>query len=179
MATASNRVPVSLRIPSVLSDAVEAYAVKNHLRKTDAYVHFLQRGIDSQAEASSSRQLSVIQEQLAEVMNLLKGAPSAIDDARLVRAAIAEAAADYPAIDKAYLFGSFARGGATPESDIDIRLDIDRGVGFSLHDLSHFMKRIEQETGRECDVITAANIKNASLARAIEREKELVYERSA
>ena len=39
------------------------------------------------------------------------------------------------------------------------------------------MKRIEQQTGREVDVVSADVIKNANLAAAIEREKVLVYER--
>ena len=44
-ATMKNRVPVSLRLPRELVDAIDSYTVKNDLKKTDAYIHFLQRGI--------------------------------------------------------------------------------------------------------------------------------------
>lgn len=179
ISAASTRTPVSLRIPAVLSSAIEAYAAQNHLRKTDAYIHFLQRGVEQEANGGSAHQWSAIQDQLDAVLEMLAERLGAADDARSVRQAVASAAAEYPAISKAYIFGSFARGEERPQSDIDIRLVVDRRAGFNLHDLAHFMKRIEQQTGRECDVITADSIKNESLARAIEKEKELVYERQA
>ena len=71
----------------------------------------------------------------------------------------------------------FARKQFGPQSDIDVHIEVDRSNGFNLHDLTHFMKRIEQRTGREVDVVSADVIKNANLAAAIEREKVLVYER--
>ena len=77
----------------------------------------------------------------------------------------------------AYLFGSFARGSQTAGSDVDVRLVIDRGEGFTLRELSHFAKIVQQETGRECDVVSAADVANEALAAAIDREKVLVYER--
>ena len=77
----------------------------------------------------------------------------------------------------AYLFGSFARGSQTAGSDVDVRLVIDRGEGFTLRELSHFAKIVQQETGRECDVVSAADVANEALAAAIDRERVLVYER--
>ena len=51
MATAQalphNRVPVSLRLPENVVSAISAYAEKHALRKTDAYLHFLELGIAS------------------------------------------------------------------------------------------------------------------------------------
>lgn len=78
---------------------------------------------------------------------------------------------------RAYLFGSWARGCAGPESDVDIRIEADPALPFNLHDLVHLSKRIEQETGRPTDIVSARHLKNAALATAIEREKVLVYER--
>ena len=91
--------------------------------------------------------------------------------------AIRSVARLFPAIEKAYLFGSFARNMQTPDSDIDIRIVLDKGYSFSLRDLAHFSKRLGQMTGREIDVVSAKEIKNPNLAAAIEKDKELVYER--
>ena len=49
---------------------------------------------------------------------------------------------------------------------------------FNLHDLFQFAKRIERMTGRKVDVVSTKDLKNESLAAAIEREKVLVYERA-
>ena len=81
--------------------------------------------------------------------------------------------------DLAYLFGSFARGTFGSDSDVDVRIEYDHGMSFNLHDVSQFGKRIEQATGREVDVVSADRIKKEGLAAAIERDKELVYEREA
>lgn len=83
----------------------------------------------------------------------------------------------FPAITCAYLFGSVARNTFSDESDIDIRVEIDPDRSFNLHDLVHYAKYIEQQTGRQADVISARVIRNETLARAIEREGVLVYER--
>lgn len=108
--------------------------------------------------------------------------PSAVEkplasSGECVREAIAQAAAAFPAIRKAYLFGSFARGTFGDESDVDVRIEYDADGSFSLRELAQFQKRIEQATGREVDVVSARRLKNESLEAAIEREKVLVYER--
>ena len=90
-----------------------------------------------------------------------------------------QAASEFPAIERAYLFGSFARGTFGSDSDVDVRIEYDHGMSFNLHDVSQFGKRIEQATGREVDVVSADRIKKEGLAAAIERDKELVYEREA
>ena len=91
--------------------------------------------------------------------------------------AIRLVAAQFPAIEEAYLFGSFARGAQRDTSDVDVRIVLDETCHFTLRDLAQFAKRLEQETGREVDVVSASEIKNRSLAQAIEREKVLAYAR--
>lgn len=90
---------------------------------------------------------------------------------------IADIAARFPGIERAWLFGSFARNQQTPDSDIDIRLELKKNARFNLHDLASFSKMIEQATGKECDVITSRTIKSESLAQAIERDGVCAYER--
>ena len=55
-------------------------------------------------------------------------------------------------VSKAYLFGSFARGEQTPDSDIDLRLVCGNTMTFgTLYELSH---ELERELGRKVDIVT-------------------------
>ncbi|MDO4289924.1 MAG: nucleotidyltransferase domain-containing protein [Eggerthellaceae bacterium] len=94
-----------------------------------------------------------------------------------VYAAVAEAAQAFSAIERAYVFGSFARNSFNDESDVDVRIEYDHDGTFTLRELAQLQKRIERTVGRSVDVVSARTLKNESLAAAIEREKVLVYER--
>lgn len=83
----------------------------------------------------------------------------------------------FPAILRAYLFGSFARGDFNDASDVDVRVELDEAYAFNLRDLAQLAKRIEKATGREVDIVSARDVKNASLKQAIEQDKVMVYER--
>lgn len=55
-------------------------------------------------------------------------------------------------VSEAYLFGSFARGEQTPNSDIDLRLVCGNAMTFgTLYELSH---ELERELGRKVEIIT-------------------------
>ena len=55
-------------------------------------------------------------------------------------------------VREAYLFGSFARGEQTPESDIDLRLVCGATMTFgTLYELS---LELEKELGRKVDIVT-------------------------
>lgn len=55
-------------------------------------------------------------------------------------------------VSEAYLFGSFARGEQTPDSDIDLRLVCSDTMTFgALYELSH---ELEKELGRKVDIVT-------------------------
>lgn len=55
-------------------------------------------------------------------------------------------------VREAYLFGSFARGEQTPDSDIDLRLVCGDSMTFStLYELS---LELEEELGREVEIVT-------------------------
>ena len=45
---------------------------------------------------------------------------------------------------KAWLFGSFARGEETPESDVDILVEYDHNARISLLTISHMMGELEK-----------------------------------
>ncbi len=176
----SNRQALSLRVPHALAEQVEAYAQKNNLRKTDAYIHFLEMGLERNdrdvviALAEMDKKLdslySLLTNEEGDSVEISLGKQGALD-------AIAEVSSRFPGIERAWLFGSFARNQQTANSDIDIRLEVDREAGFNLHDLVSFTKMMEQETGRACDVITAREIQSKSLALAIEKDGVCAYER--
>lgn len=177
---ANNRKALSLRVPASLAEKVEGYAKTHGLRKTDAYVHFIEMGLDQNSQDIRAS-LSEIDSKLDALQTLLGGASAETETAPLetqaVLKAICKTSAHYPGIKRALLFGSYARNQQTANSDIDIRLEVDREAGFNLHDLVSFTKIMEQETGRACDVITASTIKSRSLAQAIERDGVCAYER--
>ncbi len=77
---------------------------------------------------------------------------------------------------KAWLFGSFARGEETSDSDVDILVEYDSNARISLLTISHMMGELEKSTGRRIDLIE----KDCLMPFAVEsanRDKLLIYER--
>lgn len=77
---------------------------------------------------------------------------------------------------KAWVFGSFARGEETPESDIDILVQYDDGARISLLTISHMMGELERSTGRRVDLIEDGCLMPFAIESA-NRDKQLIYER--
>lgn len=175
----NNRQSLSLRVPYALAEQVEAYARENNLRKTDAYIHFLEVGL-RQNDCDVAASLAEMSGKLDTLYFLLNDgeapAGTPLEQQRVLEI-LAKVSERFPGIERTWLFGSYARNQQNADSDIDIRLELDQSTGFNLHDLASFSKMIEQETGKECDVITTSTIKSRSLAQAIERDGVCAYER--
>ena len=77
---------------------------------------------------------------------------------------------------KAWLFGSYARGEETPESDIDILVEYDKDARISLLTISHMMGELERSTGRRVDLIEEGCLLPFAVESA-NRDKRLIYER--
>lgn len=77
-------------------------------------------------------------------------------------------------VREAYLFGSFARGEQTPESDIDLRLVCDDTMTFgALYELS---LELEMELGRKIDIVTnPPELMRPTFRKSIEREEVRLY----
>jgi predicted nucleotidyltransferase len=85
-------------------------------------------------------------------------------------------------VDKAYIFGSYARGEATPESDVDIL--IKRGDIRTLFELGGLYYELEEILSKSIDVLTEETFTKQSIDEIDEefyseivKERELVYER--
>lgn len=72
------------------------------------------------------------------------------------------------------LFGSTVRGTARPDSDVDVLVDIDPDVRFSLIDLVSVKDFLEDQLGRTVDVVTREGLDPAIRDRVI-REARAVF----
>ena len=77
---------------------------------------------------------------------------------------------------KAWLFGSFARGEETPESDVDILVEYDKNARVSLLTISHMMGELEKSTGRRVDLIEEGCLLPFAVDSA-NHDKKMIYER--
>lgn len=77
-------------------------------------------------------------------------------------------------VKKAYLFGSYARGEADEESDIDLMVELDDRVG--LFKFVGMQLKLEELLHRKVDLISAKGI-SRHIQPLIEKDKKLVYER--
>lgn len=78
---------------------------------------------------------------------------------------------------KAWLFGSFARGEETPQSDVDLLVILDNSqpIGLKFFGMWH---DLEQLLDRPVDLVTEASLANFAVE-SVERDKILIYERAA
>ena len=79
---------------------------------------------------------------------------------------------------KAWLFGSFARGEESKDSDVDLLILPDKSQHFSLFTLSSMYEDLKDLLGREVDLITDGGLMPFARESA-DRDKILIYERGA
>ena len=91
-----------------------------------------------------------------------------------ISAVVSHVLAQYD-VSEAYLFGSFARGEQTPDSDIDLRLVCGNTMTFGmLYELSY---KLEMELGRKVDIISNPPERmRPSFRKSIEQDEVRVYE---
>lgn len=83
-------------------------------------------------------------------------------------------------IDKVYIFGSYARGEATEDSDIDFYVEFSKPLGLKF---CSFFADIEASVGKNVDIITKDGLYNPvtmsgneQLIRKITEERKCIYE---
>ena len=77
-------------------------------------------------------------------------------------------------VESAYLFGSYATGDATPESDLDILVKLPENI--NLLQLAKMKRRLELETGKSVDLLTEEAIA-PDIRTFVDKQKVLIYER--
>ena len=76
-------------------------------------------------------------------------------------------------VKRIYLFGSYAKGTATRNSDIDLL--IEKGKPMSLLKLSGMRQRVQEKLQLSVDIVTTAGIEDA-FKKEIEGTEILIYE---
>lgn len=84
--------------------------------------------------------------------------------------------ADKPVL-RAYIFGSYARGDANEQSDIDLLIDWDYSQQIGWGYVSAW-RELKEKLNKEVDFVSAKWI-HTSLQEKINRDKQLVYERKS
>ena len=79
---------------------------------------------------------------------------------------------------KAWLFGSFSRGEERPDSDVDILVMLDQEAHVGLFKLSGMHLDLQDLLQKNVDLVTDKGL--MPFARpSVERDRELIYERTA
>jgi len=81
----------------------------------------------------------------------------------------------YP-IEKAWLFGSYARGEETDSSDVDILVRFNEEATISLFDYVRIMNKIEKLLHKKIDLVSEGGVMTFA-KKSIDNDKILIYER--
>ncbi|MGE5630093.1 MAG: nucleotidyltransferase family protein [Caulobacteraceae bacterium] len=79
-------------------------------------------------------------------------------------------------VERVYLFGSYARGDATENNDVDLR--VDKGSLRGMFALCSFYTEIEEALQMKVDILTTGSLEEDFL-RKIQSEEVLLYEGSS
>ena len=82
----------------------------------------------------------------------------------------------YP-IEKAWVFGSYARGEESRRSDIDIMVRFERNATITLIDYARIMNDLSDFLHKKVDLVQEGTLYNFA-KESVEQEKILVYERN-
>ena len=78
---------------------------------------------------------------------------------------------------KAWLFGSFARGEETTESDVDLLVAYDENAEVSLFTIGGIYSDLHRLLNREVDIVEEGTLRPWAID-SINRDKRLIYERT-
>ena len=80
-------------------------------------------------------------------------------------------------VNRAYLFGSCSRGEETPDSDIDIMIDLDKSKPIGLFQYVNMKLDLQDLLQREVDLVETNELLSFAKESA-NRDKMLMYERA-
>lgn len=90
-----------------------------------------------------------------------------------IRKIVSPIAAKY-GVHRMYLFGSYARGESTPDSDVDLRIDKGSVRGMQM---AYLLSDLEDALQLRVDLLSTAAL-DARFLQSIKGEEKLMYERS-
>jgi predicted nucleotidyltransferase len=79
-------------------------------------------------------------------------------------------------IEKAWIFGSYARSEESKESDLDILVDFSPNSNITLFKYTHIVNELQLLTGKKIDLVENGQLKDFAQESA-GKEKILIYER--
>ena len=82
----------------------------------------------------------------------------------------------YP-VEKAWVFGSYARGEETRKSDVDVMVRFDKDARISLIDYAKIMNNLSDFLHKKVDLVQEGTLYNFAKD-SVEHDKILVYERA-
>ena len=82
----------------------------------------------------------------------------------------------YP-VEKAWIFGSYARGEETRKSDVDVMVRFDKEAGITLIDYARIMNNLSDLLHKKVDLVQEGTLYKFAQA-SVEQDKILVYERA-
>lgn len=80
-------------------------------------------------------------------------------------------------VQRAWVFGSFARMEERPDSDLDLLVDFEQGAPLGLMAVASLIQKLEKGAGRKVDLVPRSALKSFA-KESVERDKYLVYERT-
>jgi predicted nucleotidyltransferase/DNA-binding XRE family transcriptional regulator len=83
---------------------------------------------------------------------------------------------NYGLVEKAWLFGSFARGEDDYKSDIDVMIEVLDNTSFSLFDLAEIKYQLEKIIPKKIDIVMKDGVRPHIMER-IKPDLKLVYEK--
>ena len=94
--------------------------------------------------------------------------------------AIAQVIADYfktQPVYQVWLFGSYARGEATQDSDVDLLVRFDHSKPIGLFAYARMWRELEDKLGLKVDLVEEGTLRPAAAA-AANKDKKIIYERA-
>ena len=77
-------------------------------------------------------------------------------------------------LKKVWLFGSYARGEATEDSDVDLHIKVPQGIG--LFGIGGLYADLEEALGKKIDLITRIPEEYKIFKKYVERDEILLYD---
>ena len=80
-------------------------------------------------------------------------------------------------VNRVWLFGSFARGEETPDSDVDLLVQFDHSSPIGMFRFARMHREMEELLGRKVDLVEEGTLRPAASITA-EKDKKIIYERA-